>query len=487
MNKIKKTEALISKLKKIAQQSTDAHNYEKALSALSVCGNILYEYNQRYKDDDIENMLLEIGDNLISIPSDFRPKETHPVQTVLFYDGFGLDLRGLAANMTKNIAAIGYRLIYVTISRVKNFQPHIHRELEDFNVEYVYIDTDSSYVQWVEQLNQVFIEYAPQVAYFYTLPYDVSGATVFNQYKDRVIRLLVNLTDHAFWVGLNAFDYCGASRAMGAWINFHGRGIPKEKMYCNRSNIFISEKIPLGELPFDTNRFRYVFSGGSLYKTLGDSNNYFYRIIEHIVTTYPDVNFLYAGEGDGSEFEKLIKKYPGRVFLIHEREDFYQIIQGSIFFLNTYPMFGGQMMRYSVYAGKIPVTLKHNDDGEGILFYQNELGIEFDTYDEVIEEIDQILTNNEYRKQKESRLSMAVCSITKAQENLKQMIETQVSPLPVVIEEFDTGKFRQEYLERLDYDKLKEIIVEKQINRSLMSSFPKMFYKYRQKEKHQKG
>lgn len=475
LNNIQKTENLIEKLKEIAKKAVYKKNYEKALSALSSCANVLYQYNQRYKDDEIENLLLKIGKELVSVPDYFRPKDTKPVQTVLFYDGFGLDLRGLAANMTKNIGALGYKLIYVTNKKSIGKQPHIIRELEDFDVDFIYIDMESSYVKWINDLNNIFLRYSPQVAYFYTTPYDVSGAVVFNNYKDRVIRFLVNLTDHAFWIGLNAFDYCSASRAMSAWINLHERGIPLEKMYRNRTNIFIPEKIQLGDLPFDTKKYRYVFSGGALYKTLGDSNKYFYKMIEYIITKYPDINFLYAGEGDTTEFDKLIAKYPQRVFLVHEREDFYQIIKGAVFFLNTYPMFGGQMMRYAAYAGKLPVTLKHNDDGEGILFHQKELGIEFDTYDDVIAEIDKLLSDEEYRNIKESKLKIAVVTQEEAKKNFRQLIETQVSPLPVTIEKFDTSEFRKKYIDRLDYELIEEQSIAKKVNYSLIKVFPWVF------------
>lgn len=477
MDKVIKTEQLISKLKSIARKSIKQEKYEKALSSISVCANILYEYNQRYKDDELEDLLLEIGQITIRVPNDFVPSKVKPVQTVLFYDGFGLDLRGLAANMTKNIASLGYKLVYVTKMSSLGKQPRIKEELEGFNVEFIYIDMGASYLNWAQDLNQVFIKYSPQVAYFYTTPYDVSGTIVFNSYKDRVIRFLVNLTDHAFWIGLNAFDYCTASRAMGAYINQEYRGIPISKMYRNKSNIFIPEKIALGKLPFDIKKFRYVFSGGSLYKTLGDPDNLFYRMIEHIVRNHPDVNFLYAGEGDDSKFDELMSNYPDRVFLIHEREDFFQIIHKSVFFLNTYPMFGGQMMRYAAYAGKVPVTLKHNDDGEGILINQSQLDIEFSTYDEITKEIDLLLTDNVYRKNKEEKMKMAVVSKETALENYRKLIETQTSPCPVIVESFDTSTFRQEYIDRLNYNNLKEICIAKPINKSLICHFPILFLK----------
>ena len=454
MDKVHIIEKLVFRLKNKARSAFDKSNYEKALLYLHVCSNVLYEYNQRYKDDDIEQLLMEIGNNVIHIPQDYRPKEIKPVKTVLYYDGFGLDLRGLTANLIKTIGALGYKLIYITKKSAFGKQPHIVQELQSFDVVFLYVDSENGFMKWIHELNDAFLKYEPQVAYFYTTPYDVSGTVVFNQYRDRVIRFLINLTDHAFWIGLNTFDYITADREVGAWINFHERNIPIDKMYSYRFSVFICEKTPLGPLPFDVKKNRFVFSGGSLYKTLGDPNLYFYRIIEHIITKYPDVNYLYAGEGDSRELDKLIAKYPNRVYLVHEREDFFQIIEESLFYLNTYPMFGGQMMRYAACAGKLPVTLKHNDDAVGVLLHQKELGLEFDTYLEVIEEIDKLITNDEYRNQKESKLKIAVVSFEEEKHDQAQMIEKQISPQPVFIKECDTKQFRQEYIERLDFSRL---------------------------------
>lgn len=478
VDKVQKTERLIARLKTIAKKSAGRGDYNKALSALSACASVLYEYNQRYKDDEIEEMLLELGQLLVPVPEDFMPKDTHPVQTVLYYDGFGLDLRGLAASATQTIASLGYRLVYITKERARNDQPHIKQALKNFNVEYVYIDMDSDYVLWAQQLNRAIQEYAPQVAYFYSTPWDVSGAMVFNRYKGRVYRFLSNLTDHAFWIGLNAFDYCSAGRAMGAYLCIYERGIPIEKLYNNKSTLLVNENAKEAPLPFDTQKYRYVFSGGSLYKTLGDSEKLFYKIIEHMITHFSNVNFVYAGEGDRTEFEKLIQRYPDRVFLFHERDDYFQILLGSVFFLNTYPMFGGQMMRYAALAEKLPITLKHNDDGQGILMHQEELEIEFESYDEVIEEIDRVLSDEEYRKEKEHKLHRAVVTKEQAARYYRQMIEERSSPLPVTVEQYDTTQFRNEYLNRLDYRKIQESILAKRMNYPLRPAFPLVFVRY---------
>ena len=72
--------------------------------------------------------------------------------------------------------------------------------------------------------------------------------------------------------------------------------------------------------PFvDGDNRKFIFSGGSLYKTFSE-NDYYYKIIDYIMN-----------------------KYPNRVYYTHERPDFYEIIKRSYFYLSTYPVCGGDV------------------------------------------------------------------------------------------------------------------------------------------------
>lgn len=475
LDKVQKTEALIDKLKNIARNAVKRKNYEKALAALSACASVLYAYNQRYTDDELEDMLLQIGCETVTISPSFIPATQKEVQTVLFYDGFGLDTRGLAITQTVPIVKNGYKLVYVTDAKAKNRQPHLKQELDGYDVEFEYIDFRKGNTHAITELNEIFQKHNPEAAYFYSTPWDVAGTVVFNRYVGLVTRFLLDLTDHAFWVGVNAFDYITNSRAMGAYIEHVHRKIPMEKMIRTRGYLYINEKIEMTPLPFDTQRYRYVFSGGSLYKTHGDPDNYFYKGIEHILTSFDDVNYVYVGEGDTSKLEGLMQKYPNRVYYFHERGDFYKLIQGAVFYLNTYPMFGGLMMRYAANAKKIPLTLRHNNDSDGLLPEQGKLGIEFETYEEWIGEMDKLLSDEEYRKRKESVLATTVFSQKQAIELRKRILETHTSGIELTFEEFDTTKFRQEYIDRLDYRTVRNSAIARKQNICLISHFPHVF------------
>ena len=381
----------LKKLIDLAENGVRKGRYNISLSALSAFCKIQYSINQVYTDKKAEDLLLHISKEVVKIPNDYCSDEN----TILFYDGFGLDLRGWAASFAKGLSGLEYDIVYVAPLHSAGNIPHIAREVENGRGKIEYIDMKHSYTSHIETLNNVFLKYRPQVAFFYTTPNDVAGAAVFDAYAGKTRRIQIDLTDHAFWIGTKAFDFITESRDVGVSNAIYHRGVDIKKVKKMDCCLYINTDVDSTSLPFNIEKEKYIFSGGSLYKTLGDEDLLFYKMIEHILFAHENVKFLYAGEGDDSELKKLLLRFPGRAFHIGERPDFYRLFKNSIFFLNTYPMFGGLMMRFSANAGKIPLTLKHGSDHEGILFNQESLGIEFDSFEEAMQEADMLIDDDQ--------------------------------------------------------------------------------------------
>ena len=49
-------------------------------------------------------------------------------------------------------------------------------------------------------------------------------------------------------------------------------------------------------------------------------------------------------------------------------------------------------MKFSALAGKLPITLKHGSDSDGLLLNQEKTQIEYDTYDELINDVDLLIS-----------------------------------------------------------------------------------------------
>ena len=172
--------------------------------------------------------------------------------------------------------------------------------------------------------------------------------------------------------------------------------------------------------------------------------------------------------------EHILKKYPGRAFLIDERKDFYYLIKHCTLYLNTYPMFGGMMMKYSALAGKLPITLRHNADSDGLLLNQKQAKIEYDQIDDLLKDVDKLLNDEEYLKEREKMLNGTVITEERFVNNVRGVIEEQKTDYEHSITEIDTTNFQKEFYERFNYKKERDRIVN-YINRSLYWSMPWMF------------
>ena len=473
-NKEKYVERHISRLKSVMADSIKKKHFEKAMAAVSVGCQILYEFNQRYTDDDFENGVIDIAAEFIRSFTDKIQSFHSDRNTVLFYDGFGLDTRGVAKMYLNALKKNGYKIIYITGQASKECMPETDAILNDADAECFYIDFKSSYTAWTKELLEIVFRTSPKAMFYYTTPYDVSGAVAFAVSDGLADRFLIDLTDHAFWLGTKCNDYFCGSREMSASNQVYERGIEREKLIKLGVNLIVNEtNEDHSGLPFDVEKTRYIFSGGALYKTLGDENRYYYRIIDHILTQNPDVYFLYAGSGDQSEMDKILKKYPNRAFLIPERKDFYYLIQQCTLYLNTYPMFGGMMMKYSAHAGKLPITLKHENDSDGLLLDQSSRKIEYETFEELIQDVDKLLSDRYYLKAREELLQGSTISEERFIRNVYSSIEEHRTDYNHTMERIDTSKFKEEFLDRFDIRQV-ETKVSRLINRSLFINCPWM-------------
>ena len=456
----------IKKIKKIIQDYISNGKYESALTSAKVLGTLYYDYNQLYMDSDLEEALIKIS-NCILKNNEF----TVDKKCVLFYDGFGLDLRGWAASYVKAVSSLGYFVIYACPSAAKGKIPHITSELDKDNSQLIYIDSNSSNIDKAKKIDSIFKNYKPNAAFFYTIPSDVAAAIAFSN-NSSTTRFQIDLTDHAYWIGVNAFDYTIECREMGASLALYERGIDRQRILKLDCAPYINREKFDEPFPFDIYKNKYVFTGGALYKTLGDANLLYYKTISYILDSFSDIKFLYAGSGDDSEILKLVNKYPERVFYISERPDFFEIIKNSILYINSYPMFGGLMMRYAALAHKVPITLKHDHDADGILIDQDKLGIEFEDYQKYLDEIHKLLSDEKYRKQQEDKVQNAVINEHDFAENIKLLIEEQRTTYHFdKINKLDTSNFRIEYKNRYNTSILYKSFTKKE-SVVLIKSFP---------------
>ncbi len=418
---------LTDKLKRISRRAIKRGNIDRSCAAISAGADLLYRWNQSYTDSEYEGLISDISNLLIAnYQVELDGYEGHK-NTVLFYDGFGLDLRGWARNYLTGLKNNGYKIVYVTKNNnaPKNAEPEIYQILSGADSEIILFNSNDSYIKWIDAICKSFIIFQPENAFFYTTPYDVAGCVAFEVMHDKCCRYQIDLTDHAFWLGVRAVDYSIEVREIGVSNACYYRGFKYDQLRFLDSYVTVERNIKFRGFPFDSRDKKILFSGGAIYKTLGDPQNTFYNIVDELVRRHNDLIFYYLGSGDTAELSKLKARYPEQIFYEPERDDYFQIIERCTLYLNTYPFSGGIMVRCAALLNKIPLTLKHGNDNEGFLIDQEKRQIEYDNPEELICDAEKLLYNEKYREERENKLRGSVISEEEFTKGLKLIIEEE--------------------------------------------------------------
>lgn len=469
-----KVNKAISKLYEIAYHFFEKDDFDTSFVAINASAEIQYQWNQNYTDEKLEALLLKIKEATIHDIEQFPEAYSGKDDTILFYDSFGLDTRGLALIYTKALCNLGYHLIYVVPESARDNQPEIHKCTENGNITFCYLSNGTGRGK-VREILRIFKHYQPAHAFFYTTPNDGEACVAFSCMAGYVSRYQINLTDHAFWLGVNAFDYCLEFREYGACVSKKYRHISAEKIQVMPFYPFIDKGIPFAGFDFDTKGKRILFSGGGLYKTINAEGTY-YQIVAEILRRHPDILFLYAGSGDDSGLKKLVLDFPERVVHIKERKDLYALLCHTTLYLNTYPMIGGLMSQYAAMAGKPPMTLVDMVDSslDGLILNHKELPLEFGQPQELLAQIDTLLDHEGQLLSLGEKVKSGVLSETDFQKALSNFIKTKSTGFSFEIHDINTDAFRHPYIERFTQDTLENALCNRRTRR-IWKYFPNVF------------
>lgn len=422
--------------------------YEDCLRLISSYANIMYQYNQTYCDDDIENEVRTIGE---IVCNNDKEEKIDDVYDVVFYDGFGLDNRGLALQYINAIISNGLHVAYVVKQSKREMIPTITGIVEkDRHSKIMTYNDRGSYIERVKFLYKLICKYCPQHLFIYMHPADVSATAAFDCVGHICQRYYIDLTDHAFWIGKNVADYYLEFREYGAKIAWQYRSIQQDRLILLPFYPFMQQWKPFEGFPFNRNGKIVIFSGGSLYKTYDGEDNAYYRVIEKCLAHNPNVVFWYAGSGDNSELKSLELKFPGQVCHTTERKDLLDILKNCDIYYNTYPQTGGLMMQYAAIAGKAPITLESRVSGGGELLDEDKLGIKYNTVDETADVLIRMAEDRSCRMEINNRVKNSVISESCFQKNLMSVLNSKQSEFSIVYEEVDTSELRDVYKKRFE-------------------------------------
>lgn len=335
-------------LKKEALTSFSKGKYEKCLSFIEAACKIAYHLNFRFSDLELEDLLEKLSSQLTgNVNVTVKPKR------YVFYDYFAWDNRGLTQQYIRALISWEVEFLFVVESDATiQLSSQILKELSVYpKATILFAPKGLERTDRIKWLVKHILEYGASKAFLHLSPWDVVGVAVWNALKP-ITRYQINLTDHAFWIGINCIDYVLEFREYGCNLSMLHRGIPKEKLlmmpYYPVESPFEFQGLP----DVDEGKVK-LFSGGSFYKIYGE-NGVFFTLIKYILNNNPNTVLYFAGDGVRAPFEAFIKdnKFDDRIFLVGNRKDISEIFKNTDIYIGTYPFCGGLMSQFAGFYAK---------------------------------------------------------------------------------------------------------------------------------------
>ncbi len=433
----------VERFKKVIDTACRKNDFNGAMAALELCAELRYRDNQILFEQELEEWLARLAGLFDPIlPTDKNEN------TVLFYDGFGLEKRGLSYIYVNALLNLGYTVVYVLDGRHKTYAAQLEERVRQ-SAGVVYRIESRAYDVWCGRFAGIIKRHRPAAAFLYTSPYDTAGIVSFQRCGKAMKTFLINSTDQEYWLGTKATDYVIEFRDYGASLSFQYRKIAADRLVKLPFYPYTDEILEFQGYPSECRPGQLiVFSGGQLYKTR-DKKQTYYKIVRYVLKKHENVVFWYARGGDAPELKRLQEEFPDRVWHTGERPDLLEVLKHCDIYLNTYPIAGGLMMQYSAQAGRLPVGLRTvGDEADDILINQEQHRIFFDTVDELKEELDLLITDPAYRAARNHEIKNG----TVIQENefatqLDTIIKKGSSDYKIEIKQYDVQAMLRVYRE----------------------------------------
>ncbi|WP_316746905.1 glycosyltransferase family 4 protein [Pedobacter gandavensis] len=454
MKKINKA-VLLNDYNKFAEKAAVLvrnNDLKNALVYIETCVKIAYNFNFIYTDDKLESLLMQISEKTLSKPEFIPIKDRY-----VFYDYFG-NTKVLTQQYIRALISWDVEFLYL-LQDGTNFSKEIRDELASYPKAKVVVLTEDDVFNKMRQAQLEIAEFRPSKALLHIAPWDLIGICVWNSFTN-VDRFLINLTDHAFWLGKSCSDFILEFRSYGYNLSHDARNIPKDKLLL-QAYYPIQNDVPFKGFPIDLKDKIIGFSGSSFYKIYG-RNGKFLDLIKSILDRNENFIFLLAGWGIDEPIRKFIEdnNFKDRFILLGERNDIDQVFKHIDIFINTYPFIGGLMTQLAVVNKKAIVSYTSEDLTFNLI--EDFLSIDRDRAGSImdecafLDEVDQLIKSSTYRDENIELYSGSIPSIQEFNntlwENCNQPHNSCTLKIPSIVINYDA--ILELYLE-VDNDFLK--------------------------------
>lgn len=431
--------------------------YKKGLYSLAClymkkAAFLMYNSNLIYCDNELELLLKQLAKETIKQKNNTIKKGLKC--KIVFYDYFVLENRGLTEQyLSALFKNKNYEVMFIGCNTDTS---SIYTKLKEHKISYEII-SEKDEIKRAQYIYDIISKIQPDILIAHISPWDVEGLMATSMVENKCKKFLINITDHAFWLGTTIFDYFFEFRDYGYNISKSYRNIDELKLLKLPFYPIINSNFDFQGFDFKIDGRKVIFSGGNVYKIQGSP--VFLELVKYILIKHPETIFLYLGASNSQYLDTFITKnnFQNRFYYRAERKDIFEVFKNCYFYLNTYPLSGGLMTQYACVAGKLPLTFRDSDNPEsdiGELFITKpDFDIQFSDLHTLMEKIDFYLDNPKELQKNEQKIKEVVIKENRFDELFYNYLDNSKNILPVNIYNIDLKKFAKQYLERFNEDK----------------------------------
>jgi len=439
-----------SGIKKLAFDEFKNANYEKCLEYVDHAATLASQIMWRYSDDELEELLQEIGEKIIVKPENYEADR----KKIVFYDYFGSPVI-LTLQYLRVLIQEGYEILYLYEERNNAKAPVVDIIKVYENVLIKKIALQSSRVSRIADIYRKIVEFKSSKIFLHINTLSV-GIPAFSCLPKEIVRYYINLGDHAFWLGTKAIDYSFEFRSFGANVSIQKRGLKKNQLLLLPYYPIIDKKDFKG-FPKQCNNRVVIFSGGDFYKTV-DKENTYWNLVNEILKTNPKAIIIYANKALNSAGKNLLDSFirtnnlEDRFIPIGFRQDINEVMKNCDIYLGTCPMSGGLMSQHAAINAKpilqfYPHDLFSFEETESMICYNEKIKISFTNKEELLREAKKLIENKDYRI--ERGVELQKCMITEEEFNnlFIKSITTHTTQVPIEDMTIKYNKIEQWWIE----------------------------------------
>ena len=433
-------------------------NYKKgrlkcALKDIYTASRWAYNFNHIYTDPNAEKLLKQISEIAIGVITIPQPFPDHYV----LIDSFLWDNHGLTQQYLRAMMACGVHILIIFTHPGGHIGRDIQAEIGRYDKgEIRQYSKGLDQIEVARQIVKDIENFQPARVFLHLTPWDLSALMACNAIKG-VTKYQINLTDHAYWLGVSFIDYVFEFRPYGLTVSLDKRSLCRNQL-LPLPFYPITPCFPhFDGLPVLPSGSIVVFSGGATYKMLG-KNNIFFRMMERILSISPNVYILVAGFSPDPRFDEQVSKVKGceRILQIGVRRDINAVFEHCDIYLGTYPMMGGLMTQYAALHGK-PVVAYHdkgdvmNATEEMVNYYQHDYH-SFTDLDEMTDYARRLVKDSTYRHEQGRLLLDGMMNDDKFNKEFAQIMQSHLSTFVWNKDLIDYEAFFERYLELENYN-----------------------------------